>query len=179
MAILKYTDSNGVTHGVNSYKINPVIVAQEKGTSETAVMSQKAVSQADAELSQKIDTEVEQLNQSIGQKANTADVYSKTEVDSKVSAANTAINSKLPIDSFNEWSETVATKEQVNAKANAADVYGKDAIDSKVDQLNTAIGSKAAAADTYTKTEIDTKVDELNEAIGDLEAVEIWDAGTY
>lgn len=200
MGILKYTDANGVTHGINSYKINPVIVAQSKGDSETAVMSQKAVSDEVEQLDQKIDTEVSAINEAIGGKANksdlnslaeaatadlnaiaqtvdgkanSSDVYTKTEIDVVVSTVNTALNSKLPIDSFNEWSENVPTKEQVNAKANSADVYDKAAIDGKVDQLNDAI------ADTYTKTEIDGKVDELNDAIEELEAVEVWDAGEY
>ena len=43
MAILKYTNSNGEIITVNQYKVNNVIVSQEKGNSETDVMSQKAV----------------------------------------------------------------------------------------------------------------------------------------
>ena len=142
MAILKYRDSEGHLKGINSYKITPVIIAQGKGNSETEVMSQKAVSD-----------EVQGLETAIASKANASDVYSKTEVDSKVSAANTAINARLPIESFNEWSASVPTQEQVNAKANASEVY--------------------------SKTEVDTKVDQLNEAIEELESVSVWDAGEY
>lgn len=42
---LKYTDKDGKQHVLNSntYKINNVIVSQEKGQSTTDVMSQKAV----------------------------------------------------------------------------------------------------------------------------------------
>lgn len=173
MAILKYTDSNGVTHGVNSYKINPVIVKQEAGESETDVMSQKAVSQADAELTQRIDDEVSTLNEEIGKKANSSDVYDKTAIDGMVSQVNTAVNSKLPIDSFNEWSESVATKTEVNAKANANDVYDKTAIDGKVDDINTAINAKANASTTYTKDEVDSAIEDY------FEDLEVINAGEY
>lgn len=200
MGILKYTDANGVTHGVNSYKINPVIVAQSKGDSETAVMSQKAVSDEVEQLDQKIDTEVSAITeaisgkanksdlnslaeaatadlnaiaQTVDDKANSSDVYTKTEIDGVVETVNTALNSKLPIDSFNEWSENVPTKEQVNAKANASEVYTKTEVDGKVSTLNTAISGKAAAADTYTKDEVDEAIEDY------VEAIEYWDAGEY
>lgn len=45
-----------------------------------------------------------------------ADTYNKTEINEMVTTVNTSLNSKLPIDSFNEWSETVATKEEVSGK---------------------------------------------------------------
>lgn len=168
MAILKYKGSDGQFHGLNSYKINPVIVAQDKGESETAVMSQKAVSDeveglemsiaekansADVYAKGEIDTKVNTINTNIGKKADTSNVYSKTEVDAKVSAANTAINSKLPIESFNAWSEGVAMKEDVEGQ---------------LDDVNAAIVTKANSADVYDKEEID----ELLENVG-------IDAGEY
>lgn len=45
-------------------------------------------------------------------KANADEVYSKTEIDTIITTANNAINSKLPIDSFNQWSEGVAMKNE-------------------------------------------------------------------
>ena len=153
MAILKYKDSSGNYHGINSYKISPVIVAQEKGDSETSVMSQKAVSDevqnletavaSKANASEvynktEVDDKVSTINTAVGKKADSANVYDKTYIDGVVSQVDTKLNSKVPIDSFNEWSETVATKEEVNAK-----------------------------------------VDEINQAIEDLESVSVWDAGEY
>lgn len=43
MATLKYTDSKGQVHYLNPYKIENILVTQEKGQSPADVMSQKAV----------------------------------------------------------------------------------------------------------------------------------------
>lgn len=50
------------------------------------------------------------------------DYYNKEYVDTLASNVETKINSKLPIDSFNEWSETVATKEELNEAILGVDV---------------------------------------------------------
>lgn len=116
MAILKYTDANGITHSVNSYKINNVIVTQEKGESTADVMSQKAVTDEIKKVNSLIPTNVSQLtndknyltqhqsladyaktadvNTSLGKKANSADVYKKTEIDTKVTNINSSITSE-------------------------------------------------------------------------------------
>lgn len=49
-------------------------------------------------------------HQDISGKADADDVYTKTEVDAQHQTINTAIDSKLPIDSFNTWKEGVAMK---------------------------------------------------------------------
>lgn len=41
-----------------------------------------------------------------------------------VTTVNTLVNSKLPIDSFNEWSETVATKTDISGKVDKVDGKG-------------------------------------------------------
>ena len=119
MAILKYTDANGITHSVNSYKINNVIVTQEKGESTADVMSQKAVTDEIKKVNSLIPTKVSQLtndenyltrhqsladyaktvdvNASLALKANSADVYTTSQVD-----------------------------EKLNVKANVVDVYTKE-----------------------------------------------------
>lgn len=80
MAILKYTNKNGEVISVNSYKINNVIVSQDKGQSTADVMSQKAVTD-----------EITTLESTIATKANSSDVYTKSETDSKLSEkANTS-----------------------------------------------------------------------------------------
>lgn len=73
---------------------------------------------------------IKDIENSIEGKADTVnvyakeDTYNKTQIDEMVSAVNTQLNSKLPIDSFNEWSETVATKEEVSGKVDVEDGKG-------------------------------------------------------
>ena len=141
MAILKYTDANGITHSVNSYKINNVIVKQEKGESTADVMSQKAVTDEIKKVNSLIPTKVSQLtndknyltqhqsladyaktadvNTSLSKKANSADVYKKTEIDTKVTNINSSITSetnrattaedKIKTDLTSELNKKVAT----------------------------------------------------------------------
>lgn len=74
-------------------------------------------------------------------KANSSDVYDKAYIDGVVTSVNSSLNSKLPIDSFNEWSEGVATKEYVDGKVDAIeipsfdDVYSKEEADAKFAQF--------------------------------------------
>lgn len=72
MAILKYQNKDGQLITVNSYKINNVIVSQEKGQSTADVMSQKAVTD-----------EITAINEVVNDKANSKDVYTKSESDTK------------------------------------------------------------------------------------------------
>ena len=141
MAILKYTDANGITHSVNSYKINNVIVKQEKGESTADVMSQKAVTDEIKKVNSLIPTKVSQLtndknyltqhqsladyaktadvNTSLSKKANSADVYKKTEIDTKVTNINSSITNetnrattaenKIKTDLTSELNKKVAT----------------------------------------------------------------------
>ena len=128
MAILKYTDANGITHSVNSYKINNVIVKQEKGESTADVMSQKAVTDEIKKVNSLIPTKVSQLtndknyltqHQSLADYAKTADVYKKTEIDTKVTNINSSITSetnrattaedKIKTDLTSELNKKVAT----------------------------------------------------------------------
>ena len=141
MAILKYTDANGITHSVNSYKINNVIVTQEKGESTADVMSQKAVTDEIKKVNSLIPTKVSQLTNDknyltqhqsladyaktvdvdtkLGKKANSADVYKKTEIDTKVTNINSSITNetnrattaenKIKTDLTSELNKKVAT----------------------------------------------------------------------
>ena len=71
----------------------------------------------------------------ISGKADKADTYNKSQIDEIVTTVNTQLNSKLPIESFNEWSETVATKEEVSGKADASalnNYYSKTEVESKI-----------------------------------------------
>lgn len=64
MAILKYKDANGNFVALSNYTVQPITPVQETGSSTTNIMSQNAVTTA------------------LNTKANTSDVYSKTDADS-------------------------------------------------------------------------------------------------
>lgn len=112
-------------------------------------------------------------------KADKDDTYTKEEVNTLGNQLKAIAEARLPIDSFNTWSETVATKEEVAAKANAADVYTKAEIDAVVAGVDVSaqlsdyltkteaestyltehqdISGKANVGDSYTKAESDAK----------------------
>ena len=162
MAILKYTDANGITHSVNSYKINNVIVTQEKGESTASVMSQKAVTDEIKKVNSLIPTKVSQLtndenyltqHQSLADYAKTADV--NTSLDKKLDKttyttdkATYALKSDVATELGKKANTTDVTTE-LNKKANSSDVYTTAQVDEKVNP-------KANATDVYTRDEIDT-----------------------
>ena len=135
MAILKYTDAEGNVHSINSYKINNVIVVQEKGESTVDVMSQKAVTDEIKKVNSLIPTKVSQL---------TNDKNYLTEYQSLAEYAKTAdVNASLAL------------------KANSADVYNKTEIDTKVTNINstiTAEQSRAITAENKIKTDLTTEI---------------------
>ena len=135
MAILKYTDAEGNVHSVNSYKINNVIVTQEKGESTASVMSQKAVTDEIKKVNSLIPTKVSQL---------TNDKNYLTQYQSLAEYAKTAdVNASLAL------------------KANSADVYNKTEIDTKVTNINSSITaeqSRATTAENKIKTDLTTEI---------------------
>ena len=87
-------------------------------------------------------------------KADKDDTYTKEEVNTLGNQLKAIAEARLPIDSFNTWSETVATKEEVAAKANAADVYTKAEVDAAVAGVDVSAQlsnylTKTEAEDTY------------------------------
>lgn len=112
-------------------------------------------------------------------KADKDDTYTKEEVNTLGNQLKAIAEARLPIDSFNTWSEGVATKEEVAAKANASDVYTKDEVDAAVAGVDVSaqlsnyltkteaedtyltehqdISGKANVGDSYTKAESDAK----------------------
>ena len=135
MAILKYTDAEGNVHSINSYKINNVIVTQEKGESTVDVMSQKAVTDEIKKVNSLIPTKVSQL---------TNDKNYLTQYQSLAEYAKTAdVNASLAL------------------KANSADVYNKIEIDTKVTNINSSITaeqSRATTAENKIKTDLTTEI---------------------
>lgn len=139
MAILKYTDAEGNVHSVNSYKINNVIVTQEKGESTADVMSQKAVTD-----------EIKKVNSLI---------------PTKVSQLTNDKNYLTQHQSLADYAKTVDVDTKLNKKANSADVYKKTEIDTKVTNINSSITaeqSRATTAENKIKTDLTS---ELNKKV--------------
>ena len=115
---------------------------------------------ADAETTYATKTE-------LADKANTADVYSKTEADTKfatvdqlqadVSATNNELANKAntaDVYSKTDADATFATKTELADKANTADVYSKTDADATF-ATKTEMETKADKTEVYTRTEAD------------------------
>ena len=137
MAILKYTNKNGEVISVNSYKINNVIVSQGKGQSTADVMSQKAVTD-----------EITALESTIATKANSSDVYTKSETDSKLSEkANTsAIPTKV--------SQLTNDSGYLTQHQSLNNYYNKTESDGKYQPKGNYLTSHQSLADYAKKTEV-------------------------
>ena len=213
MAILKYTDAEGNVHSINSYKINNVIVTQEKGESTVDVMSQKAVTDEIKKVNSLIPTKVSQLtndknyltqyqsladyaktadvNASLALKANSADVYNKTEIDTKVTNINSSITAeqsrattaenKIKTDLTSELNKKVATvtieKDSTNDLQYHLLVDGENSGDINIpkDQfLSNVVYSSATKVITFTfETTTGTTTTDVN--ISDL--IDTYTAG--
>ena len=213
MAILKYTDAEGNVHSVNSYKINNVIVTQEKGESTADVMSQKAVTDEIKKVNSLIPTKVSQLtndenyltqhqsladyaktvdvNTSLAKKANRSDVYTKGDIDTKVTNINSSITNetnrattaenKIKTDLTSELNKKVATvtieKDTTNDLQYHLLVDGENSgvINIPKDQfLSNVVYSSATKVITFTfETATGTKTTDVN--ISDL--IDTYTAG--
>ena len=213
MAILKYTDAEGNVHSVNSYKINNVIVTQEKGESTASVMSQKAVTDEIKKVNSLIPTKVSQLtndenyltqhqsladyaktadvNTSLAKKANSADVYTKGDIDTKVTNINSSITNetnrattaenKIKTDLTSELNKKVATvtieKDSTNDLQYHLLVDGENSGDINIpkDQfLSNVVYSSATKVITFTfETTTGTTTTDVN--ISDL--IDTYTAG--
>ena len=115
---------------------NPQMVYTQEGANNTFATSDQ------------LQKDVAAANEELAKKANTADVYSKTETDTKLAdKANTAdVYSKTDADNKFAKSEDLqrdvaAINEELPKKANAADVYTKSEVDNKDQVLNDRISS--------------------------------------
>lgn len=194
MAILKYTDAEGNVHSINSYKINNVIVTQEKGESTADVMSQKAVTDEIKKVNSLIPTKVSQLindKNYLTQNQPLADVYTKGEIDTKVTNINSSITSetnrattaenKIKTDLTTEINKKVATvtieKDSTNDLQYHLLVDGENSGDINIpkDQfLSNVVYSSATKVITFTfETSTGTTTTDVN--ISDL--IDTYTAG--
>ena len=175
MAILKYTNKDGQLITVNSYKINNVIVSQEKGQSIADVMSQKAVTD-----------EITAINEVVNNKANKTDIPTKTSQltnDSgyltqhqsladyaKKSEVNTELSKKVDNTTYTSDKQTFATKTEVDNRIKSVVGTAPEALDTlgeiadklnddtdAIEAINGVLAGKANSADVYTKSESDNK----------------------
>lgn len=168
MAILKYINKDGQLITVNSYKINNVIVSQEKGQSTADVMSQKAVTD---ELNSKanksdIPTKTSQLTNDSGyltQHQSLSDYAKKSEV-------NTELSKKVDNTTYTNDKQTFATKTEVDNRIKTVVGTAPEALDTlgeiadklnddsdAIEAINNVLSGKANSKDVYTKSESDTK----------------------
>ena len=148
MAILKYTNANGQTVKVNSYKVNNLIPQQSKGDNPNAVMSQKAVTDEVNEIGLQID-----------------------EVNGTITALTSTVNAKANQSALDALTTTV------NGKANAKDVYTKTEADGKyltaADITGKAEKSEVSAVDAKADqnatdiADINTDLTEIHNTLGD------------
>jgi hypothetical protein len=128
----------------------------------------KASSSALSALETKVNTNTSSIgtiNTALGTKANSEDVYTKTQTDNLLSAKATTAALNSAVEELEGDISTLNTN--LGNKADKSTVYTTSQIDTKVNDLNTAIGKKATSAttlagygitDAYTKTEVDAKV---------------------
>ena len=155
MAVIKYKDANGNYVALTNYTVQPITPVQSTGSSTTAIMSQNAVT-----------TE-------LNKKANSADVYTKTEAGNtflgktaKASSAGSADSAtKATQDaSGNVITSTYATKAEVNTAKSEAQSYTDTKIANLVNGAPTTLDTlDEIAAALNDNADI---VDVLNQSIG-------------
>lgn len=158
MAILKYTDKNGNIVAVNSYKINNVIVSQTTGQSTADVMSQKAVTDE------------------LTTKANSSDVYTKTESDGKFQPKGNYLTSHQSLSDYAKKTEVTSadTALQNDIDANEA------AVTAALNKLKQSAGFNANGEYVNSDyTSLSDAIDDLVERLTAMETEEIIDCGVY
>ena len=126
----------------------------------------EAIDSASSDATSKVNDAKTELNASINKKANSSDVYTKSEVytkkqtDSQINIAKEAIDLSV--------STTYETKENVKTKVNDAKT-----------ELNTSINKKANSSDVYTKSEVYTKKQTDSQINIAKEAIDLSVSNTY
>lgn len=166
MAILKYTNANGQTVKVNSYKVNNLIPQQTKGDNPNAVMSQKAVTDVANEIGLQIDEvngQITTINSTLGTKANQSaldaltttvngkanakDVYTKTEADGKYLTAVDIADINTDLTEIHNTLGDMATTDDLGELENAVSLKAaKSALEAET--------TRAKAAETANANKI-------------------------
>ena len=150
-----------------------------KITALNTAIGDKASSSALSAVEAKIDTNtasIGTLNTTVAGKADSVNVYTKTETDNLLSAKATT----KALSAAQSALEGAISTTNVNLanKADSSTVYTTSQIDTKINTINTEIGKKATKAtslsgygitDAYTKTEVDAKVTSVYKYRGSVE----------
>lgn len=205
MAILKYTNANGQTVKVNSYKVNNLIPQQTKGDNPNAVMSQKAVTDEVNEIGLQINevtgkitavkatadkaaSDLTALTQTVNTKANAKDVYTKTEADGKYLTAADIADINTDLTEIHNTLGDMATTDDLGELENIVSLKAaKSALEAEVTratakegELNTAIGTKAASADLTSEINRAKAAEKANtDRIETLENIREIDCGKF
>lgn len=137
---------------------------------QDALDAKAAKTYVDTELGKKVSTDTyntgmatkanaEDVSAALADKADKTSVYTKDDIDGKVSTLNTAISKKADQSALTTLSGTVSghttsianINTDLAKKANSADVYTKT-------DANALLDAKANKADVYTSTYIDTEL---------------------
>lgn len=106
----------------------------------------------------------EYLQGKLATKADSQNVYDKTEIDGKVSTINSQISSKVSQATYNDKMSSLDAKNtsqdaSIASKVSQADYNTKmTALDSKNTSQDTLIGQKANITDVYTKQEVENLI---------------------
>lgn len=171
--VVKKADSADVTAQLDT-KADKTDVANSVKQLQAGIDSKADKSVVDAEIA-KIDftpyaktvdvdsklsgyTSTADLTKLLNAKANTVDVYSRSELDKKLLEMSADTDGKVNADQVANMIAGKADKTAVDAElAKKDDITDVDAkINSNVTKLNQAINTKANASDVYTKPQIDT-----------------------
>lgn len=181
--VVKKADSADVTAQLDT-KADKTDVANSVKQLQAGIDSKADKSVVDAEIA-KIDftpyaktvdvdsklsgyTSTADLTKLLNAKANTVDVYSRSELDKKLLEMSADTDGKVNADQVANMIAGKADKTAVDAelakKDDTTDVDAK--INSNVTKLNQAINAKANAFDVYTKPQIDTAFGQRDTKIG-------------
>lgn len=181
--VVKKADSADVTAKLDT-KADKTDVANSVKQLQAGIDSKADKSVVDAEIA-KIDftpyaktvdvdsklsgyTSTADLTKLLNAKANTVDVYSRSELDKKLLEMSADTDGKVNADQVANMIAGKADKTAVDAelakKDDTTDVDTK--INSNVTKLNQAINTKANASDVYTKPQIDTAFGQRDTKIG-------------
>ena len=181
--VVKKADSADVTAQLDT-KADKTDVANSVKQLQAGIDSKADKSVVDAEIA-KIDftpyaktvdvdsklsgyTSTADLTKLLNAKANTVDVYSRSELDKKLLEMSADTDGKVNADQVANMIAGKADKTAVDAElAKKDDITDVDAkINSNVTKLNQAINTKANASDVYTKPQIDTAFGQRDTKIG-------------
>ena len=126
-------------------------------------------------------TSTADLTKLLNAKANTVDVYSRSELDKKLLEMSADTDGKVNADQVANMIAGKADKTAVDAElAKKDDITDVDAkINSNVTKLNQAINTKANSSDVYVRKDVDSAFSEVRDRIGKLEGSQTVDSPDF